>query len=141
MQYVVDASVAAKWFLPEPHKENAERLLSGFLEEKIKLIGPDLLVVEVGNLLWTRSTLRGDISEIKATQSYDAFLALGFDLRPSSTLAAAVLKLAAEEKHSVYDMTYVALAQHEGCELITADEKLINKLRAKFPFVRWIGDF
>jgi hypothetical protein len=36
MQYAVDASVAAKWFIPESHKENAERLLSGFLEDGIK---------------------------------------------------------------------------------------------------------
>ena len=68
-------------------------------------------------------------------------MALGLDLQPSSTVAAAALKLAAEGKHKVYDMMYVALALHEGCELITADEKLINKLGRKFPFVRWIGDF
>lgn len=111
--------------IPEPHKENAERLL----------------VVEVANLLWVRSTLRGDISEIQANKGYESFLALGLDLRPSSTVAAAALKLAAEEKHRVYDMMYLAVALREGCELITADEKLINKLGMKFPFLRWIGDF
>ena len=141
MQYAVDASVAAKWFIPESHKENAERLLSGFLEDGIELIAPDLLVVELGNLLWVRSTLRGDISEIQAARAYESFLALGLDLRPSSTVAAAALKLAAEGKHKVYDMMYVALAHREGCELLTADEKLINKLGRRFPFVRWIGDF
>jgi predicted nucleic acid-binding protein len=141
MQYVVDESVAAKWFIPESHKENAERLLSGFLEGGIKLIAPDLLVVELGNLLWVRSTLRGDISETQATTAYEFFLALGLDLRPSSTVAAAALRLAAEGKHTVYDMMYVALAHRESCELLTADEKLIHKLGRKFPFVRWIGDF
>jgi hypothetical protein len=43
MQYAVDASIAAKWFIPEPHKDNAERLLRDFLEDRIQLIGPDLL--------------------------------------------------------------------------------------------------
>jgi predicted nucleic acid-binding protein len=57
------------------------------------------------------------------------------------TIAAAALRLAAEENHKVYDMMYVALAQYEGCDLITADQKLVNKLSARFPFVRWIGDF
>jgi predicted nucleic acid-binding protein len=141
MQCAVDASVAAKWFIPESHKENAERLLSGFLQGEIELIAPDLLVVELGNLLWVRSTLRGDISEIQAAEAYESFLALGLDLRPSSTIAAAALKLAAEGKHAVYDMMYVAVALQEGCELVTADEKLIHKLGKKFPFVRWIGDF
>jgi predicted nucleic acid-binding protein len=141
MQYAVDASVAAKWFIPASHKENAERLLSGFLEDGVKLMAPDLLVVELANLLWVRSTLRGDISEIQAARAYESFLALGLDLWPSTTVAAAALKLAAEGKHKVYDMMYVALARREGCQLITADAKLINKLGAKFPFVRWIGDF
>ena len=55
MIQVVDASVVAKWFLPEPHKDNAERLLRDFLSETVELMAPDLLVVEVGNLLWKRS--------------------------------------------------------------------------------------
>ena len=77
MQQVVDASVVAKWFLPEPHKDKAEKLLRNFLGGKVELIGPDLLVAEVGNLLWKRSALRRDISPSQATQSYAYFLALG----------------------------------------------------------------
>jgi predicted nucleic acid-binding protein len=110
MQQVVDASVVAKWFLPEPHKDKAEKLLRNFLGGKVELTAPDLLVAEVGNLLWKRSTLRRDISPSQATQSYAYFLALGLPLRPSPTVAPAALKLAAEERHSVYDMLYVALA-------------------------------
>jgi predicted nucleic acid-binding protein len=141
MQYAVDASVPAKWFIPESHKENAERLLRAFLEGRMQLIGPDLPVVELGNLLWVRSTLRGDISEVQAARAYESFLALGLDLRPSSSVATAALKLAADGKHKVYDMMYVAVALHEDCELITADEKPINKLGSKFPFIRSIADF
>jgi len=98
-------------------------------------------VPKLANLLWVRSTLRGDISEIQAARAYESFLALGLDLWPSRTIAAAALKLAAGGKHKVYDMMYVELARREGCQLITAGEKLINKLGTKFPFVRWIGDF
>jgi predicted nucleic acid-binding protein len=62
MLRVVDASVVAKWFIPEPYKDNAERLLRDFLNDRIELTAPDLLIAEVGNLLWKRSTLRkGDI--------------------------------------------------------------------------------
>jgi predicted nucleic acid-binding protein len=35
----------------------------------------------------------------------------------------------------IYDCLYVALAEREGCEFITADDKLIKKLQSKFPFV------
>jgi len=61
MQQIVDASVVAKWFLPEPHKDKAETLLRDFLDEKIELTAPELLVVEVGNLLWKRSVKLRDI--------------------------------------------------------------------------------
>ena len=53
MQCVVDASVAAKWFLPELHKDKAEELLRDFLDEKLDLIAPDLIISEVGNILWS----------------------------------------------------------------------------------------
>src|ERR1017187_3188857 len=141
MQCVVDASVAAKWFLPEPYKERAERLLRDFLDEKLDLIAPDIIVSEVGNILWKRSTLRGEISATQASRSYANFLAVGLRLQPSSTLAAAALKLATERSHPVYDMLYVALAEQNGCDFATADEKLVKKLGAKFPLLRWLGDF
>src|ERR1039458_6874690 len=123
MQCVVDASVAAKWFLPEPYKDEAEELLRDFLDEKVELIAPDLIVSEVGNILWKRSTLRGEISATQASRSYANFLALGLILRPSSTIAAAALKLATERSHPVYDMLYVALAEQNGCDFVTRSEE------------------
>jgi predicted nucleic acid-binding protein len=141
MQYVIDACVVAKWFIPEPHKANAERILRNFVEDKVKLIAPDFLVAEVGNLLWKRSTLQGELSERKAAEAMEALLALDIDLRPAAPVARSALRLAAQEKHSVYDMIYVALAQQEACELITADEKMLAKLRVRYPLLRELGDF
>lgn len=46
-RYVVDASVAIKWFLPEVHSEPASRLLR---EERYLLV-PDLIWAEFGNVL------------------------------------------------------------------------------------------
>ena len=140
MQLVVDASVAAKWFLPEPHKDKADKVLRDFLADKVDLIAPDLIVAEVGNLLWKRSILIPDISATQASEIFANFLAIPLKLHPSSTVAASALKLAAETRHKIYDMLYVALAQQNGCEFVTADETLINKLGDTFPFIRWLGD-
>src|SRR5712692_1971288 len=104
MQHVVDASVVAKWFLPEAHKDKAEKLLRDFLDEKVELTAPDLLVAEVGNILWKRSTLLRDISPLQAAQSYGEFLALGLRLLPSSTMAPAALRLAAEQSHPIIEL-------------------------------------
>jgi predicted nucleic acid-binding protein len=140
MLQVVDASVVAKWFLPEPHKDNAERLLRDFLNETVELTAPDLLIVEVGSLLWKRSTLRKEISAAQAAESYRKFLSLDIQVHPSSRLASAALKLAATEKHPIYDMVYIALAEQNACDFVTADEKLLHALRKKFSCLRWIGD-
>jgi predicted nucleic acid-binding protein len=45
-RYVVDASVAVKWFVPEIHSAEALRLLSSDCE----LLAPDLLPSELGNI-------------------------------------------------------------------------------------------
>jgi predicted nucleic acid-binding protein len=38
-------------------------------------------------------------------------------------------------RQGVYDCIYIALAEREGCELITADEKLVRNLQPFFPFI------
>jgi len=140
MQRVVDASVVAKWFLPEAHKDKAENILREFIQDKVQLAAPDLLVAELGNLLWKRSMKLGDISTAQASQMYADFLALKVPLRHSASIAAAALKLAISGNHPIYDMLYIALAEETACEFITADKTLVNKFGKTFPCLRWLGD-
>ncbi len=35
----------------------------------------------------------------------------------------------------VYDCVYVALAEQEKCQFVTADDKLIKNLQPSFPFI------
>jgi len=42
---------------------------------------------------------------------------------------------------ATYDAYYLALAEHEGCELWTADTRMWNSIRGKLTWVRWIGDY
>jgi len=46
--------------------------------------------------------------------------------------------LAGRPLRSSGDLTIVALAEEAGCEMITADERLVNALGSRFP-VRWLG--
>ena len=34
---------------------------------------------------------------------------------------------------------YIVLALERGCEFITADQRVVNKLSGKFPQIRWLG--
>ena len=52
---VLDASVAAKWFLPaagEPLTSEAQDLLARFTHGRIRFFVPDLFWPELGSVLW-----------------------------------------------------------------------------------------
>lgn len=42
---------------------------------------------------------------------------------------------------TVYDATYLALAELQGCEFWTADERLFNQVKDKLSFVKWLGHY
>ena len=43
--------------------------------------------------------------------------------------------IASQARIGVYDCFYVALAEREGCELLTADDRLVRTLQPIFPFI------
>ena len=140
MQRVVDASIVAKWFLPEIHKDKAEKLLRDFIDEQVELTAPDLLVAEFGNLLWKRANKIKDISAVQADQMFEDFLALRVPLRDTKAFTGTALKHATKNDHPIYDILYITLAEQDGCEFITADHTLVRKFEKTFPCLRWIGD-
>ena len=45
------------------------------------------------------------------------------------------LDIASPARIGVYDCLYVALAEREGCELLTADDRLVRTLQPTFAFI------
>ena len=56
-------------------------------------------------------------------------------LIPHASLVARAIDISSRTRSGYYDCLYVALAEREGCELITADQKSINNLAPHFPCV------
>lgn len=139
MRYVVDANVAVKWFLKEPYSNVADTLLRDFLVGGLGLGAPDIITAEVGNTFWKRCVIFGDMSVEEARDSYRDFMALNLPIHGTKPIAQMALNLATKENHNLYDTFYLALALDNNCELITADQRLINKLGSKFPQIRWLG--
>ena len=50
-------------------------------------------------------------------------------------LIARAIDISSRTRSGYYDCLYVALAEREGCQLITADQKSANNLTPHFPFV------
>ncbi len=134
---VVDASVAIKWFVPEIHSDAALRLRS----ENYELMAPDLLIPEIGNILWKKIVRDGMRLDV-AGEILKHFEASPVAISPSMPLAPIALGIAAEERRSLYDGLYVALAMVERCRLVTADRKLYNSLKtSRFTqHLRWVED-
>jgi predicted nucleic acid-binding protein len=54
----------------------------------------------------------------------------------SLPLTARAIAISSQIRIGVFDCLYVALAEREGCELVTADVRLITNLQPHFSFIK-----
>jgi predicted nucleic acid-binding protein len=140
---IVDASAAAKWFLPvhgEQLFSKAMRLYTQYAEGELQIVVPELFWSELGSVFWKAvRRSRWPLAEAKA--AVDRAIRLGFETATGSReLLDRAFTIATIYDCSVYDATYLALAQREQATLITADEKLIRSTAGHFP-VRSLSAF
>src|SRR6266568_4148327 len=100
---VTDASVAAKWFLPEIHSD----------------LALDLLYAEVGNILWKR-VRRAEMTEEEALTVFQGLGNLPLVWHPPWPLMVPALEIACRTDRTVYDSLYLALAVQEKAPVVTA---------------------
>ena len=130
---VVDTCVVVKWFLPEVDSDRALMLRESFQAGAINLLAPDLLLIEFANVLWKQ---RQALDLEEAGRILVELRTWDLDLIASDKLLDDALRLAYEYQRTVYDALYLALAQQEGCDLITADERLYNAVKNRLPWVK-----
>lgn len=138
--YVLDANVAAKWFLPanlETHAKEARNVLQDYVSGTIRLVVPDLFWPELGNVLW-KAVRHGRITTRLAHDSIEDLERRAIATQPTARILANAFRIATAFDRTVYDAIYVALAVLLGAQLLTADERLANVLASRFP-VRWLG--
>jgi predicted nucleic acid-binding protein len=139
--WVVDASVGIKLFVPE---EYSSEVLSFFKpsssDEPDDIFVPDLFYAECANILWKYvhrvgypfSEAKKDIAELKKINLITV---------SSVQLMEKALELALEWDITTYDACYLALADQLKAPLLTADEKLLKRVKARHLRMVWIGDF
>ncbi|MEI1373014.1 type II toxin-antitoxin system VapC family toxin [Nostoc sp. UHCC 0926] len=123
-QYVLDASIAIKWFIPEVYSDAARRLVAS----NHTFLVPDFFFPEVGNVLWKR-VRRGEDTAENARQILADLNAVPVEVYLSQPLMPLALDIALQTDRAVYDSLYLALAITQQCQMVTADEKFYNALR------------
>ena len=139
--YVIDTSVAVKWYIPEPLSVEAKR----YMGKGIDRHAPDYLPAEAASVV------------LKRVRSRDAKLKLTFDearmvpaamkttpiqFHESRIMIDPSFALAEQVGSSLYDGLFLALTLRLGGQLVTADEKLFKKIQASryAASVRWVAD-
>jgi predicted nucleic acid-binding protein len=137
---VVDASVAAKWFLPakgETLVEEAVRLFHQYARGEVRFLVPDLFWAELGNLFW-KAVCQNRWTYTSAEAALTALEERKLPTISSSVLLDLAFRIATVFDRTVYDSLYIALAVHSKAQLVTADERLANAVAAELP-VKWLG--
>ena len=135
MKYVVDASIGFKWLVIEPLTDKARRLRDGFRNAVHELLAPDRFSTEVANALAVAER-RGRIPAGPGVLLLRDLLNTLPAIHPSlPDLLPRGYAISVQTQTSVYDCLYVALAERERCQLVSADDRLVRTLQPHFPFV------
>lgn len=118
MTLVVDASVAIKWVVAENDNDAARALF----DLPDPLIAPDWLLMEAASTFW-KKVKRSELLELHALDHLRELPDYFSRLFASSPLIDTALDLSFRLRHPVYDCLYLALAQQQSCQLVTADTK------------------
>lgn len=134
MKYVLDSSVGFKWLVIEALTTEARRLRDDFQKALHELISPDIFPVEVAHAL-TRAERQGRITPTQGSQFLRDMMNTLPQLYPYLSLLPRAYEISSQSRHGVYDCLYVTLAEREGCQLVTADDKLVRNLQPQFSFI------
>lgn len=131
MAFIVDASVAGAWLLPDEDHPFAIEIMNQLADEDA--VAPELLQHEIRNILLSAEK-RGRIAEDMVYTALTRFRALPLRLVTRSE-DSEVIRVARRHQLSAYDAAYLALALTENLPLATLDRKLAVAGRAEGAFV------
>ncbi len=137
MRWVVDTSVALKWYFPETYDDVSATLLSASHE----LMSPDYLWIEFDNVLAKKVRL-GEVELHEARRMRSVLQGLSIQLHNVIELLDHAFNIAIQTRCGVYDSAFLALAVQTDARLITADRRFFERVvdSSYRTSVTWIGD-
>jgi predicted nucleic acid-binding protein len=133
MRRVLDASVALKWVIVEPDSDKAIQLRDEYRNAIHELIAPEIFALECAYAL-TKKHRQKLIPD--ARPLWDDIMLDSPAYHPILSLLDRAVEISIMLRHNVHDCVYVALAEREGRELVTSDQRLLSNLQPTFSFIR-----
>lgn len=128
---VLDTNVVVKFFIEEPDdKEQIRALLLATLQEQVRPVVLDFLLVEFANTVWLK--LRsGNLTVAEAETALTGLEAWSddADVVPFLEVMRPALQSARRYNHPVCDMAFLVLAKQRKAPFLTADRHLYLKIR------------
>ena len=127
---VVDASGCLKWVFKEENSDRARLLLTQQGKNEVLLLVPALWEYEIVNG-FASAMLRKKISFLQARKFLKLVLEANLEIISMSGLLEKCLENAKKYQISAYDSAYVTLARENGLILVSADDRLVEKVGDK----------
>lgn len=122
--YVVDASVVSKWFNKgESNEEQATLLREAWVERRVRLVAPSLIIFEVANSIWKNP---GTPDALARSLVKTATNLSPTPVNLSVRLCGQAMQIARKTKTTFYDAIYLAVARTLSLALISADGKQLS---------------
>lgn len=122
-EFVVDASVVVKWYIPEQNHEQARALRDAYLNGTHDLLAPALMPFEAVNVLRYSGQYDGD----RLVDASETLPEYGVELVAYRTLPS-IAEIATELDVTIYDAAYLALAAETESLVYTADGTLLDDI-------------
>ncbi len=129
--FIIDTSVAIKWYLPEVNQSEAQRFLDPLFDRH----APDLLHAELGSVL-LKKLRRREITVDECRAYLGRLSAIPLISHEALPLRQVALEIGLQIGCSFYDGLFLALALQLGGRLVTADSKFYRKVQSS-PFDPW----
>lgn len=137
---VVDASVIVKWYIIEEDREKSLKIREDYIGGRFKLAAPAILPFEVLNAI---RFSRRDLASSTLKSIAESLTLYGIELyQLTGKYRELTIDASYQNKISIYDASYVALAKLLNTILYTADQRLINSLTNDYKkYVKHIREY
>jgi predicted nucleic acid-binding protein len=138
---VVDANVVIKRVVPEVLSDQAHALFATWEHTETILLAPAFFLAEVDSILRQKVVVKKELTEEQAQDCWNQLQTLPVVLVELSRLRRRTWEIAVTLRQGhVYDAVYLALAEEQSCDFWTADERLVNAAKDRFPFIKFLRD-